>query len=299
MISLNPKVSNLAQDMTHQGIKAKFSAIQEACFDLFSDYEVSIDIQEKKTILRDLLKHRKNFDYLVNLLPDEDVFMLEITAMRLSFEKVNKEVQYFGIEEVLESREDLLKSTKQESNENDNYLAGRNTHISEFAFQDYREEMKKYEENRGAYMSLSEDEKQKKINLMLEKLKLTSNFSLGEVREDYNLNKEPTKNRRYSDIDDLLKVEKEKRRINEELKKEKNPKKIKQLKENKQDVDKLAQMMVGLRTIHEVLFTSKNPIVGFFQNLFGKKTKKVERASAVRVVRKKLGEEYYEGWKLV
>ncbi len=277
MISVSNNLSELGSDKSEENIRQKLNKIQEACSDLFSDYESSFNVQEKKKILKELLGFQKLFQKLVAEIPDEDIFLLEISSMQISFTKVDAEVMKFGYDEILKSNtEHRPRGEEQKDVLRD--AVRRNSNMSDAAFEEYREEMNKYEHKKDEFETLPEEAKHEKVNEMLEKLKVSSGFSLPHT-SDF-LKTSEFSLRRKSNISDFIFVQNEIKLADETLKKEKCPQKRAAIQQKQEDLKNLSKMMMGLRSIYEVLFTSRNPIVRLFMKMFGKTPKPEKRATA-------------------
>lgn len=281
MISASTNLSELGNDKSEESIRRKLNRIQEACSDLFSDYEFSFNVQEKKKILKELLGYQKLFHKLEAEIPDEGIFLLEMSSMRLSFSKVDSEVMKFGYDEILKSSSEQ-RSRGEEQNGVLRDAVRRNSNMSDVAFEEYQEEMDKYEHKKEEFETLPEEDKREKVNEMLERLKVTSGFSLPNTSDFHQTS--DFGQRRNTAAADFILVQKEIKLADEHLKKEKCPQKRAALEQKQQDLKKLSKMMIGLRSVYDALFTSRNPIVRLFMKLFRKTPKQDKNAAATKAV---------------
>lgn len=277
MISVSKNLSELGSDRSEESIRQKLNCIQEACSDLFGEYECSFNVQEKKKILKDLLGYQKLFQKVLADIPDEDLFLLEISSMQISFSKVDSEVMKFGYDEVLKSSTEH-RPRGDEQKDSLRQAVRRHSNMSDVAFEEYKEEMHTYENKKEEFETLPEEVKYERVNEMLEKLKVTSGFSLPNTS---NFQKDSAfSQRRQSDISDFIIVQNEIKLAEEHLKREKCPQKREAIQQKQAELKQLSKMMAGLRSVYDALFTGRNPVVKLFMKLFGKKPKREQRATA-------------------
>lgn len=265
-------------------IKKKLKFIQEQCGELFEDYETSNNKVEKQKLLHKLLVYQKAFDSITQEIENEDDYIREVTALRISFEKVEKEVIYFG---GLDEMEDTIRHSQgrkpgpHDGHHEKHGIMGKQpsdsiynrSGISSMAFEEYKREMAKYQNKKNEFEHLSENEKRKQIDQLLEDYQNKAGYSI--------LTEKFAPGKGTHEVGSFLKVQEEIQKLDEHLKKETDSEKRKKLEEQKRDLKKASGLMIGLTSVYEYIFTGRNPIVRFFKFLFSSKQKSPKPADDV------------------
>lgn len=246
----------------------KLETLKEKCSDLYEDYAYATDRTQKATILVDLMSEQKYFEQLIGTLVNEEPFMRIITALRMSFERVEKEVLYFGgLDEIKKSKLSSRDRSGQNEGQPGSLVMGslrNNPDIENTAYRTYQSDMAGYEQNKAAFEQMDEYAKREAIDKMLDDLKYKSGFDVGERLNVSHLTPEV---RRKSDLSILVRLKQEINNIEDQQSKEKDPVKKKELEIKKQEIKKVTGFMGGLKSFF-------GGIVRFFSGMFKSKKKK-------------------------
>ena len=295
MISANTKMSVLDISKSEQ-MRIKLKFIAEKCMELFEDFECAKSREQKAGLLYELVSFQKQFELLLAEVPDEDDHMREITGLKLSFERVEKEVIYLGGIQELKSLVEVNKMQSRQRSDNGRQeeelkKAVRKQEISDFAREAEKKEYGAYNASKKQFEQLSEDEKRHKIDALLEDIKVRSGFDL--TTEKFGSERASRK----TDLDKLKKLEEELKKVEGSIGKARNTQERQQLAENQRQLTKAKQMIVGLKSVYEAVFTRRNPVVKFFLKLFGNgqagKQTQPGRASAVRATPPPIAEDEF------
>ena len=271
MISARHELSNFqgSEERTMQ----KFEQLKEKCQDLFEDYLYTTDRTQKATILVELMSNQKYFDQLTSTLANDEPFMRIITALRMSFEKVEKEVIYFGgLDEIKKSKLSSRDRTGVNTDEPGSVLRSlrNNPDLEHTAYHKYQSDMQPYDKNKHNFEAMDEFSKREAIDKMLDDLKYKSGFDVGEKLNVSHLSPEA---RRKSDLSVLMKLKQEINNIEEQQAKESDPVKKVELETKKQEIKKVTGFMGGLKSFFGGIFSKRNPVVKFFASMFKSKKK--------------------------
>lgn len=266
--------------MESSDAKSKLANIQTICEGIYEAYESTTSKHDKLAYLKRLLGYQKAFNDIVDSMADEayDESMRTIVGMNISFDKIdNYAVMFGGIEAI---KKETADGGRERSNAEEidgmKKAVRRRTEIEDIAYEEYKGQMK--EAQVGA--DLDDDEKRKAVDKLLEDLKFSSGFTV--APQDIEASKFASEfSTRKTDLDKLKQISNEIKKLGTTIKKENNQEKKKQLVNQQKELKKAEGMVLGLRSVYEALFTSRNPIVGFFGRLFGKKYDVPKKGQAV------------------
>ena len=253
-------------------IKSKLEWMMEECSRLYEDYEESKERLKKEKILEEMMAYRKAFDEIVDELQDEDEYMRQITCLRLSFEKMQQEVVYFGglqeMKKDMKHRMDHQKPHlhKNEEEEGDFDLIRKNEgwRKSEIEYERYREDMKEYEDKKKEYDLLDDYDKRKQIDVLLDELQKKTGYTI--VNERFSV--KTSVRDKEKEMRSFIQVQEEIKRIDKEIVKEKNEDKLKVLHQQQEQLKEVSTLMMGLSSIWNTIFSARNPVIRFFKNIF-------------------------------
>lgn len=260
--------------------KSKLSNIQLICESIYEAYESTTSTQEKLSYLRRLLSYQKAFSEIQADLSDEayDGCMRLIVSLNISFDKIdNYAVEFGGIAKLKESvNSENRERARPEEAQGMKDTVRRRTEIEDIAYGEFKEEMKEAKVGEG----LDEVEKRKAVDKLLEDLKFSSGFTV--APQDLQASKFASEfSTRKTDIDKLKLISNEIKKLDKDIKKEKNQEKKQVLVHQQKELKKAESMVLGLKSVYQALFTSRNPIIRFFGKLFGKKYEAPKRAQAI------------------